>query len=418
MTPSAAYCGKQTEMSPDSSGKSAVFGNSPRNKVLRGISKWIDQGVFAAGERLPGERVLADRLGVSRPTVRSALRELEVQGLIHTTSTGARLVVTRKEENRTLRQTIAIISDIPDEPPPEQREEGWLSKLLVGAAAAVARSGMHMMSLHRELLDADALDHFIADRPYGVLIIRDTLPFEAGRTAAQMIHSAGIPLVAHGYPQELPGCDAVTSDHAAGAYALTRWMIQQGRRRILQFWDTNPDAFGREWLKQRDAGYRRAMQEAGLDPLPAARLPAVTYRLANAEPQPGDKTPADEERFNLRARLTAGHLAEYFFGDRPVDAILAIADSETCAITRACRLLGREPGKDVLIGGYDNKWKDARNNVFEPLPPAATVDKLNTRVGAEMVELLLARVRAELPPEPQHRSIVPQLVVLAGENQH
>ncbi|MEL7464441.1 MAG: FCD domain-containing protein [Pseudomonadota bacterium] len=50
--------------------------------VLRQIETLILQGVLRPGARLPAERELANRLDVSRPTVREALAGLEEKGLI------------------------------------------------------------------------------------------------------------------------------------------------------------------------------------------------------------------------------------------------------------------------------------------------------------------------------------------------
>jgi GntR family transcriptional regulator, transcriptional repressor for pyruvate dehydrogenase complex len=52
--------------------------------VLRRIEADLAAGRIDIGERLPGERVLAERYGVSRSSVREAIRVLEAMGLIRT----------------------------------------------------------------------------------------------------------------------------------------------------------------------------------------------------------------------------------------------------------------------------------------------------------------------------------------------
>jgi len=50
--------------------------------VIRQIEALILKGLLRPGERLPSERDLADRLGVSRPSLREALAELEARDLL------------------------------------------------------------------------------------------------------------------------------------------------------------------------------------------------------------------------------------------------------------------------------------------------------------------------------------------------
>ena len=52
--------------------------------VVRQIEQLILRGILRPGERLPAERELAERLGVSRPSLREALEMLEAKGLVVT----------------------------------------------------------------------------------------------------------------------------------------------------------------------------------------------------------------------------------------------------------------------------------------------------------------------------------------------
>lgn len=62
------------------------------NSVVRQIERLILQGILRPGERLPGERELSERLGVSRPSLREAVAVLQQAGLL-TTRAGAGIFV-------------------------------------------------------------------------------------------------------------------------------------------------------------------------------------------------------------------------------------------------------------------------------------------------------------------------------------
>ena len=52
--------------------------------VTRQIEQLILRGILRPGERLPAERELSDRLGVSRPSLREAVADLQARGLLST----------------------------------------------------------------------------------------------------------------------------------------------------------------------------------------------------------------------------------------------------------------------------------------------------------------------------------------------
>lgn len=61
--------------------------------IVEQLEHLILEGVFKPGDRLPAERKLAEELGVSRPTLREALKKMVAKGLIITKQGGGNFVV-------------------------------------------------------------------------------------------------------------------------------------------------------------------------------------------------------------------------------------------------------------------------------------------------------------------------------------
>jgi len=62
------------------------------NKVANQLKKAISEAVFRVGDRLPSERELSEQMGVSRPSIREAIQQLELQGLVATLHGGGTVV--------------------------------------------------------------------------------------------------------------------------------------------------------------------------------------------------------------------------------------------------------------------------------------------------------------------------------------
>jgi GntR family transcriptional repressor for pyruvate dehydrogenase complex len=62
----------------------AIRVESPVDKIIRQMKQLISSGQLKPGDRLPAERVLAERFGVGRGYVREAIMKLEFYGLLKT----------------------------------------------------------------------------------------------------------------------------------------------------------------------------------------------------------------------------------------------------------------------------------------------------------------------------------------------
>ena len=114
------------------------------------LTRWIHLGVVAEGERLPAERKLAARLGVSRDTVRDALRVLADWGHVEARrgSTGGSYVIgPRASRDERRADLIARISEL---------DEAIELRLVLETAAA------EMAAMRRSKLDLEQMRRALA----------------------------------------------------------------------------------------------------------------------------------------------------------------------------------------------------------------------------------------------------------------
>lgn len=196
------------------------------------------------------------------------------------------------------------------------------------------------------------------------------------------------PILTAAFAETLPGCTPVVTSHShgalppgynldvdneGGAYAMVRWLIDRGHRRIAHF----PGALDLSGARLRLAGYRRALDEAGI---------------------PADDSLILPGHFNSESgkqRMTA-------LLERPdpgahslPTAVFCASDTIACGCIEALGERGLRVPDDISIAGFDDTLT-ARMTI----PPLTTVRQPFRRMGRRAVELLLAQICGEPGAEP------------------
>ncbi|MEM6391553.1 MAG: GntR family transcriptional regulator [Planctomycetota bacterium] len=365
-----------------------------------GLRDLIRRGDVPIGERLPSERRLADELSLPRAVVRASLLELEREGLIECMRGSGRQVA--QPHRRLGRGTIAVViaAEItPGGPPKHPARSSYQAGVALGA---LQRREQPALIVHPRRLIDEGVDWLRRHNVMGVVVVQwNSDDFDLEPTL-QDIREAGIDLVMYSSDDRPRPCDRVFSDHAAGAAMLTRWLVEQGRPRILRFWRMEAP---RHWLNERDRGHEAELQRLGLEPLPAVSvISPIGCDISPAEP---------DSDYEPLIAMEMGYLYPYLCGGgQPrIDAIMTATDRHALEASDAVRRLGLEPGKDVAIVGYDQDHPLLIGDYPKAVPPNASVDRDNDRIGQAMSDMLLDRLAGKLPNEPQSVSIKPTLVV-------
>ncbi|MCA1491379.1 LacI family DNA-binding transcriptional regulator [Sinorhizobium alkalisoli] len=162
--------------------------------------------------------------------------------------------------------------------------------------------------------------------------------------------------------------DRVTSlvpDEVGAAQEITSYLIDAGRRNIVFI--NLPGLLAGEL---REAGFRRAMTDAGLDSTCTRVLPAVRRAVYS------DRAPS----------LVLSHVTELMRGPNPPDAILCGNDRVAMEVYAALRRVGAQIPDDVAVASFDNQV-DIASRLD---PPLTTMALPHRAMGRQAADILLA----------------------------
>jgi DNA-binding LacI/PurR family transcriptional regulator len=256
--------------------------------------------------------------------------------------------------------------------------DGFFARMVAGAEAEARRRGYYLMigSVEPDDDERGYLRLMLERRVEGLILARPSVPLATDDL--QPARSAGVPLVVVG-ASELPGFPIIDVDNQQGGYDATRHLLEHGHERIATI--VGP----RDWpsAAARLAGYRRALQEAGLEEDPA---------LVEYVPDWG---------------LESGQAAAARLLERAASFTALFAQSDLIALgaIRQLRSARRRVPDDVSVVGYDDL------PVADFVEPSlTTVHQPMQEVGALAAGLLLDQLTGVATLEPGARSLPAVLV--------
>ncbi len=376
-----------------------------KHKSYREIAEAIRQewivNCTEEGARLPTERELQLRMGVSRVTISRAMHLLAEQGIIEQrrgSGTYVRHIGTTAPPKPTLGFIAPYIA-------PAGFYSGPLPSLVhMGIEERAGELGYQVISAasHYSVdTESQLIDHFRVSGAVGVILMpvtsdpKRSLERAHHDPLARRWRDTPIAVVDLGAPAW--GRPMVCMNNYRLGYDMTVALIRHGCRRIL-FMDTNHSALHTS-IHARRAGYQRAMEVNGLPIPPAYRLwpltvtdfrPDLVLRLAAQEQLPGFNRTSDQDDMQLLRQLTDSLLTL----DPLPDAVIAWEDATAMGLIRQVIERGIRVPDELRITGFDNHMQ---GRYFQPAFPTSNPDlRLMGQYAVDMVDQMVAGVSPRL----------------------
>jgi DNA-binding LacI/PurR family transcriptional regulator len=258
-------------------------GAAPLHQRLQSaIRAQVLDGTLGPGQALAAERSLQEHLGVSRATVRQAIKSLVGEGILQSVVGAGTFVVERKPVPRD-RNLVGVVV-------PDSDFYLYYADLASALSFRLREAGLRVdMSLHNERTEtfteivAGLLDHDVA-----ALLM--TAPASASNidTLIDQLRARGVVIVLVArYLDTRVDLDYVGADNVRIGYEATRHLLELGHTRIVHLAGSKTTT-----VRDRGLGYVRAMHEVHLEPsiiVPPVESGPIPTEL---EPYLGHRDPA------------------------------------------------------------------------------------------------------------------------------
>ena len=342
------------------------FRRTRADKVAETVRTMLLEGTVPPGSYLPAERDLVARYGVSRMTIRRALRALAKEGLIEIVPHRGYKLIPPKIEPRAISGTVAYILVQAE---PSERWDRTHEQILAAFNRELLPRGRRILAVGAKgVAPSLVLGEAKASGAYGVLLDTSRTEFVEAAVAAQ------IPCVIVDAFVEAPGTDVVIQDNFNGARKAAEFLLNRGRRRLGWVGPARGNAHSRE----RYAGARAALADAGMDFAPGFV----------AEVPHGD--------IGKAAAAVSAMLSE---SERP-DGLVCMWLESALGAARALRAAGMEPGREVEIAAWatEREYRDMLAPEFIGGTVPATVVWRPEEMAAMALERLDARASNPFGP--------------------
>ncbi len=246
----------------------------------------------------------------------------------------------------------------------------YTAAMLTGLTEHLKSQGYYLLVFPMSVdEDHKQLEQLLRSGRLDGIVLRLVQPPPASDSLLDLIVDAQVPCVCIEQPAGRRfGFSSVTYNDQDGAYEATRYLIEQGHRRIAHL--CGEHAYGS--AQARLAGYSRALADQGL-PVDEALISPGSWNLGTV---PGS--------------------IERFLGlDQPPTAIVAASDELAFAAVEELRRRWYRIPEQIAVVGFDDSALASRVT-----PPLTTVHIPLHQLGRRAGELIQAAVESEVAPAP------------------